>query len=113
MRLLYLSAIHPVLANPVLLNNEVAILALQTCVCVHGKKCNAGRIEFEKLLPTNLSSLIIAPIGKSGVLLAGSDTVRGFSRLDQAWITSMADKMEDTFEVTSPSGIGFKKKGEP
>jgi len=67
-------------------------------------------VEFEGLLPANLSALIIAPIGKEGVLLAASDTVRGFNRLDQAWISLIADKLDDTLEVSRPAGMGFSSK---
>lgn len=69
---------------------------------------SAGRIEFESYLPADISAVIIAPIGKEGVLIAGSDTQRGFGRLDQAWISAIADKLEDSLEVDAPGGVGFK-----
>eukprot|EP00892_Ulva_mutabilis_P009259 jgi/Ulvmu1/6705/UM030_0037.1 len=67
-----------------------------------------GRVEFDDILPGNTSCAIIAPIGKKGVLIAGGDTQRGFGRIDQAWISTIADKLDDTFENFGPGGSGFK-----
>lgn len=68
----------------------------------------AGRVEFEEVLPASTSCAIIAPIGSRGVLIAGGDTQRGFGRIDQAWISTIADKLDDTFENYGPGGGGFK-----
>ena len=54
--------------------------------------------------------MIVAPIGSRGVLIAGGDTQRGFGKVDQAWISTIADKLEDTFETSGPGGVGFKSK---
>ena len=43
----------------------------------------AGRLEFAGYLPPNCQAALIQPVGKDGVLVVGSDTQRGFSRLDQ------------------------------
>lgn len=43
----------------------------------------AGRLEFAGYLPFNMQAALIQPIGSEGVLVVGSDTQRGFSRLDQ------------------------------
>lgn len=32
--------------------------------------------------------------------MAATDTVRGFSQLDQAWLATIADKLDATLEVT-------------
>jgi hypothetical protein len=53
--------------------------------------------------------VIIAPIGNRGVLIAGGDTQRGFGKVDQAWLTTIADKLDDTFETLGPGGAGFSK----
>lgn len=34
-------------------------------------------------------------------MLVGGDTQRGFSQVDQAWVTSIADKIDDTLESES------------
>lgn len=44
---------------------------------------SAGRLEFAAYLPPNCQAALIQPVGKDGVLVVGSDTQRGFSRLDQ------------------------------
>lgn len=43
----------------------------------------AGRVEFTSFLPENTQAAIIQPIGNDGVLIAASNTQRGFTRLDQ------------------------------
>lgn len=40
-------------------------------------------MEFVSYLPPNTQAALIQPIGSQGVLVLGSDTQRGFSRLDQ------------------------------
>lgn len=68
-----------------------------------------GRPEFTAFLPENTQGVMVQPIGKDGVLVAGTDTIRGFSRLDQAWLSTIADKLEVTLaEVPMPqAGVGF------
>lgn len=55
-----------------------------------------GRVEFTSFLPENTQAAIIQPIGSDGVLIAASNTQRGFTRLDQAWASTIADKLETT-----------------
>jgi hypothetical protein len=66
-----------------------------------------GRVEFTSYLPENTQSAIIHPIGKEGVVVLGGDTQRGYTRLDQAWVAAVADKLEVTLENWRPSGSGF------
>ena len=40
----------------------------------------------------------VQPMGDTGVLIAATDTVRGFSALDQAWLSAIADKVDATLE---------------
>lgn len=47
----------------------------------------AGRLEFS-YLPSNTQGAIIQPIGSSGVVVLGTDTQRGFTRLDQVGASS-------------------------
>ncbi|CAA6669657.1 unnamed protein product [Spirodela intermedia] len=54
-----------------------------------------GRVEFP-FLPANTQALILQPIGDSGIAIIGGDTIRGFSSLDQAWITSISEKLDVT-----------------
>lgn len=51
------------------------------------------------------------PLGRDGVLVVGTDTLRGLSRLDQAWVAVIADKLEVTLEGYTVTGTGFKGGG--
>ena len=55
------------------------------CWVVDQQSCikHAGRVEFTSFLPENTQAAIIQPIGNDGVLIAASNTQRGFTRLDQ------------------------------
>ena len=44
----------------------------------------AGRLEFLRYLPANTQGVLVQPAGEHGVLVAATDTQRGFGRLDQA-----------------------------
>ena len=46
--------------------------------------CTAGRAEFVEYLPEATQGVIVQPLGNQGVLVVGTDTLRGLSRLDQA-----------------------------
>jgi len=62
-----------------------------------------GRVEFTSFLPENTQAAIIQPIGSQGVLIAASNTQRGFTRLDQAWASTIADKLDASLETTEGS----------
>ena len=69
-----------------------------------------GRVEFEGFLPEGTQGVVIQPIGKSGCLIVGTDTVRGISQLDQSWIATIADKIEVSLEkLVISRGQGFKQ----
>jgi len=44
---------------------------------------HSGRSEFVDYLPDATQGVVVQPVGSRGVLVAATDTVRGFSRLDQ------------------------------
>jgi hypothetical protein len=44
---------------------------------------STGRKEFADFLPEGTQGIVVQPVGKLGVLVAGTDTVRGISMLDQ------------------------------
>ena len=49
------------------------------------------------------------PVGKTGVLVAGTDVIRGIGRLDQAWMSTIADKLEvslERFVISKGQGFG-------
>lgn len=52
------------------------------------------------------------PIGDGGVMVAATDTVRGFSQLDQAWLATIADKLDATLEEATPELAAAQSGGE-
>eukprot|EP00262_Sarcandra_glabra_P006524 TRINITY_DN1885_c0_g1_i1.p1 TRINITY_DN1885_c0_g1~~TRINITY_DN1885_c0_g1_i1.p1 ORF type:complete len:314 (+),score=45.02 TRINITY_DN1885_c0_g1_i1:22-942(+) len=48
-------------------------------------------------LPLNTQAVILQPLGTKGIAIIGGDTVRGFTSLDQAWISLIAEKLDATF----------------
>lgn len=64
-------------------------------------RVHAGRVEFAGYLPANTQAVVVQPVGSEGVVVAGGDTQRGFRRLDQAWLSSLADKLEVELEAVS------------
>eukprot|EP00878_Enallax_costatus_P009874 GHUV01010311.1.p1 GENE.GHUV01010311.1~~GHUV01010311.1.p1 ORF type:complete len:311 (+),score=99.09 GHUV01010311.1:286-1218(+) len=68
-----------------------------------------GRDEFVKYLPEATQGVIVQPLGNAGVMVVGTDTLRGLSRLDQAWIANIADKLEVSLEGYTVTGTGFAK----
>ena len=54
----------------------------------------------------------VQPIGEAGVLVAATDTVRGFSALDQAWLAAIADKLDATLEAAG-SGKAAHDRQQP
>ena len=54
-----------------------------------------------------MQGVVVQPVGDTGVLVAATDTVRGFSRLDQAWLAAIADKLDATLEAAAaPAAAG-------
>ncbi|KAI0502168.1 hypothetical protein KFK09_017115 [Dendrobium nobile] len=54
-----------------------------------------GRTELP-FLPSNTQAVILQPVGDKGIIVIGGDTIRGFTNLDQAWISSIAEKLDAT-----------------
>ena len=75
--------------------------------CPATQTLNPGRLEFASYLPANCQAALVQPLGSLGVLVVGSDTQRGFSQLDQAWVAAVAEKLEVQLERLAP-GSGFK-----
>ena len=53
-----------------------------------------GRAEFESLLP-GLPSVLVQPLGASGLLLLGGWSARCFSRSDLAWVEGWSRRLTD------------------
>lgn len=69
---------HKVLMQEILLRLATTPMSWFAAYNVH-----AGRQEFVQYLPENTQGVIVQPLGSSGVLVIGTDTLRGLSRLDQ------------------------------
>lgn len=64
----------------------------------------AGRVEFTEHFPENTQGVFIQPVGDEGVLVAATDTQRGFGRLDQVKSCGNSLRASCTFDCSSKSG---------
>lgn len=56
-----------------------------------------GRFELS-FLPSNTQAVLLQPLGDDGVLVLASDTIRGFTPADQAWLGTIAEKVDTTLQ---------------
>ncbi|XP_013747349.2 protein COFACTOR ASSEMBLY OF COMPLEX C SUBUNIT B CCB4, chloroplastic [Brassica napus] len=54
-----------------------------------------GRSELP-FLPPNTQAVILQPLGDKGIAVIGGNTIRGFTSSDQAWISSIGEKLDAT-----------------
>ncbi|KFK40848.1 hypothetical protein AALP_AA2G049300 [Arabis alpina] len=54
-----------------------------------------GRSELP-FLPANTQAVILQPLGDKGIIVIGGNTIRGFTSSDQAWISSIGEKLDAT-----------------
>lgn len=85
---------------PVLLQGKISSAALRSGRANYFANLALfpGRFEFLGFLPENTQGLIVQPLGDEGLLLAATDTIRGFVRKDQAWIATLAEKLDTTLQ---------------
>eukprot|EP00958_Prasinococcus_capsulatus_P024484 scaffold3827_cov394-Prasinococcus_capsulatus_cf.AAC.3 len=57
-----------------------------------------GRFEFFGYFPDNTQGVLVQPIGTQGLIVAGTNVVRGFGRVDQKWIATISDKLDATLD---------------
>jgi hypothetical protein len=43
-----------------------------------------------------VQAVIIQPLGEDGVLIAASNTIRGYTSRDKAWIATIGEKLDTT-----------------
>jgi hypothetical protein len=60
-------------------------------------KIYPGRVEFD-YLPENTQGVICQPLGKHGVMILGANAPRSYTKQDENWIASLADKLTLTLE---------------
>lgn len=63
-----------------------------------------GRFEFYKFFPDNTQGVLVQPIGTRGLVVAGTNVVRGFGRVDQQWVATIADKLDATIDDQAENG---------
>jgi hypothetical protein len=57
-----------------------------------------GRTEFLPYLPAAAQAVVVQPLGGEGVLVCASGTQRGYSALDQRYISLIAQKVDSTLD---------------
>lgn len=64
-----------------------------------------GRFELG-FLPSNTQAVILQPLGDDGIMVIAGDRVRGFGQTDQAWILSIAEKLDASLGKCTLSSLG-------
>ncbi|CAI5494527.1 unnamed protein product [Closterium sp. Naga37s-1] len=63
------------------------------------------RYELFEFLPDNTQAAILQPLGDGdGVIVMGSDTIRGFTPLHQVWLGSIAEKLDASLSALQEQG---------
>ncbi|CAI5963724.1 unnamed protein product [Closterium sp. NIES-64] len=64
-----------------------------------------ARYELFEFLPDNTQAAIVQPLGDGdGVIVMGSDTIRGFTPLHQVWLGSIAEKLDASLSALLEQG---------
>ncbi len=71
------------------------VLETQKAVYLVALKVYPGQIEFD-YLPENTQGVICQPIGNQGVLILAANAPRSYTKQDEKWIASIADKLAVT-----------------
>lgn len=82
------------------------VLSTGKAVYLVALKLYPGKVEFD-YLPENTQGVICQPIGNQGVLILGANVPRSYTHQDEAWVSAIADKLDNTLsqqEATPVSG---------
>ncbi len=71
------------------------VLAKQKAVYLVSLSIYPGKIEFD-YLPENTQGVICQPLGEQGVMVLGANAPRSYTRQDEAWVSAIADKLDNT-----------------
>lgn len=71
------------------------VLEQQKPVYLVALKLYPGRVEFD-YLPENTQGVICQPLGERGALILGANAPRSYTAQDEAWVSAIADKLENT-----------------
>ncbi len=80
------------------------VLQTQRPVYLVDAKLYPGRVEFN-VLPPNTQGIICQPIGTAGVLILGANAPRSYTKQEEAWISAIAAKLDQTLSL-NPSVKG-------
>lgn len=70
-------------------------------------RVHTGRAEFMSFLPEGTQGVVVQPIGSAGVLLAATDTVRGFGRMDQ--VRTRCCRARACLRMSHVHGVGARR----
>lgn len=71
------------------------VLSTGKAVYLVALKLYPGKVEFD-YLPENTQGVICQSIGDQGVLILGANVPRSYTNQDEAWVSAIADKLDNT-----------------
>ena len=80
------------------------VLNTEKAVYLVALKLYPGRVEFD-YLPENTQGVICQPIGQEGVLILGANVPRSYTNQDEAWVSAIADKLDNTLSQQESTPI--------
>lgn len=80
------------------------VLNTEKAVYLVALKLYPGRVEFD-YLPENTQGVICQPIGNEGVLILGANVPRSYTNQDEAWVSAIADKLDNTLSQQESTPI--------
>ncbi|MGF1567566.1 MAG: cofactor assembly of complex C subunit B [Nodosilinea sp.] len=78
------------------------VLATGKAVYLVNLKIYPGRLEFD-YLPENTQGVICQPMGQAGALILAANAPRSYTKQDEAWVASIADKLGYTLDSLDES----------
>jgi hypothetical protein len=76
------------------------VLTTQKPIYLVNLQIYPGKVEFD-YLPDNTQGVICQPVGDRGVLILAANAPRSYTRQDEAWITGIADKLDNSLQSTA------------
>ena len=80
------------------------VLKTEKAVYLVALKLYPGRVEFD-YLPENTQGVICQPIGNQGVLILGANVPRSYTNQDEAWVSAIANKLDNTLSQVDTATI--------
>ncbi len=80
------------------------VLSTGKAVYLVALKLYPGKVEFD-YLPENTQGVICQPIGDQGVLILGANVPRSYTNQDEAWVSAIADKLDNTLSQQESNSV--------